>query len=268
MPIDAAYLIDRWYDGGTGEFMSLDPLVQSTLQPYQYVGNDPLNGTDPSGLKESAAEEAAAAANLAQLIGVANEEAAAALAAYTAAAAAGDPNVDITTDGGTTAQPITVQSSNAQVDAVAEEAGDAVLAPSQAAQDVTTTGTTLPPQSAKSSSPDAATKSNSTLTTTPSGPPNAEESMLGSDSSGQGFLNSVSDAINDVSQVFTCVPSDWEILDGGTNAAAGVGLGWRIVDVSEGVAGGWASATMVTVLGVSEGILEAAHGISEGHSGC
>lgn len=30
--------------------MSLDPKVETTLQPYQYVGNDPLNGKDPTGL--------------------------------------------------------------------------------------------------------------------------------------------------------------------------------------------------------------------------
>ncbi len=39
----------RWYDPGTGQFMSLGPLVAQTLQPYSYVGNDPLNGTDPTG---------------------------------------------------------------------------------------------------------------------------------------------------------------------------------------------------------------------------
>ncbi len=29
--------------------MSLDPKVATTLEPYQYVGNDPLNETDPTG---------------------------------------------------------------------------------------------------------------------------------------------------------------------------------------------------------------------------
>ena len=44
------YVGARWYDAGTGQFMSLDPKVASTLQPYQYVGNDPLNLTDPTGM--------------------------------------------------------------------------------------------------------------------------------------------------------------------------------------------------------------------------
>ena len=43
------YFRARWYDPATGAFTTLDPKVASTLEPYQYVGNDPLNGTDPSG---------------------------------------------------------------------------------------------------------------------------------------------------------------------------------------------------------------------------
>ena len=43
------YLRARWYDPGTGQFMSLDPQVASTLAPYSYADDDPLNGTDPSG---------------------------------------------------------------------------------------------------------------------------------------------------------------------------------------------------------------------------
>jgi hypothetical protein len=30
--------------------MSLDPLVEETQQPYQYADDDPVNGTDPTGL--------------------------------------------------------------------------------------------------------------------------------------------------------------------------------------------------------------------------
>ena len=44
------YLRARWYDPVTGAFMSLDPKVASTLEPYSYSANDPLNATDPSGL--------------------------------------------------------------------------------------------------------------------------------------------------------------------------------------------------------------------------
>jgi len=32
------YLQARWYDALTGQFMSLDPKVATTLQPYQYAG--------------------------------------------------------------------------------------------------------------------------------------------------------------------------------------------------------------------------------------
>jgi RHS repeat-associated protein len=39
-----------YYDPSTGAFTSRDPLVSKTLQPYAYVGNDPLNLLDPTGL--------------------------------------------------------------------------------------------------------------------------------------------------------------------------------------------------------------------------
>ena len=44
------YLRARWYDAASGQFMSLDPQVASTLEAYDYVGNDPLNGLIPTGL--------------------------------------------------------------------------------------------------------------------------------------------------------------------------------------------------------------------------
>jgi RHS repeat-associated protein len=43
------YLRARDYDPATAQFLSVDPLVDSTLQPYAYVANDPLNRADPSG---------------------------------------------------------------------------------------------------------------------------------------------------------------------------------------------------------------------------
>jgi uncharacterized protein RhaS with RHS repeats len=42
-------VIDRYYDPTTGQFMSVDPLVNETQQPYAYTGGDPVNETDPSG---------------------------------------------------------------------------------------------------------------------------------------------------------------------------------------------------------------------------
>ena len=40
----------RWYDSQTGSFTTVDPALASTDQPYAYAGNDPVNGSDPSGL--------------------------------------------------------------------------------------------------------------------------------------------------------------------------------------------------------------------------
>ncbi len=44
------YLINRYYDPTTDSFISVDPKVQQTDQPYAFVNDDPLNGTDPLGL--------------------------------------------------------------------------------------------------------------------------------------------------------------------------------------------------------------------------
>jgi uncharacterized protein RhaS with RHS repeats len=40
----------RYYDPSTGQFLSRDPLVALTQSAYGYVGDNPLNATDPSGL--------------------------------------------------------------------------------------------------------------------------------------------------------------------------------------------------------------------------
>ncbi len=45
----------RWYDPATAQFTSVDPLVAKTLQPYEYAGDDPVNGGDPSGMCECSA---------------------------------------------------------------------------------------------------------------------------------------------------------------------------------------------------------------------
>jgi RHS repeat-associated protein len=44
------YLRARYYDPATAQFMSVDPVVQISQEPYGYVENDPTNGTDPTGL--------------------------------------------------------------------------------------------------------------------------------------------------------------------------------------------------------------------------
>jgi RHS repeat-associated protein len=43
------YLINRYYDPATGQFVSVDPLVSQTLQPYSYGNGDPVTNTDPTG---------------------------------------------------------------------------------------------------------------------------------------------------------------------------------------------------------------------------
>ena len=44
------YLRARYYDPSTAQFLTRDPLTSMTRQPYTYVQDNPLNGTDPSGL--------------------------------------------------------------------------------------------------------------------------------------------------------------------------------------------------------------------------
>jgi RHS repeat-associated protein len=44
------YGIDRYYDPSTDQFLSVDPLVAETGQPYAFTGDDPLNATDPDGM--------------------------------------------------------------------------------------------------------------------------------------------------------------------------------------------------------------------------
>ena len=44
------YLRARYYDPTTGQFLSVDPLVAETGQPYSYANDDPINETDPTGL--------------------------------------------------------------------------------------------------------------------------------------------------------------------------------------------------------------------------
>jgi RHS repeat-associated protein len=43
------YLLARYYDPSTGQFISVDSLASSTLQPYAYASGNPVNATDPSG---------------------------------------------------------------------------------------------------------------------------------------------------------------------------------------------------------------------------
>jgi RHS repeat-associated protein len=44
------YMRARTYDPTTGEFLSADPLLATTHEPYAYAGDNPLNFNDPTGL--------------------------------------------------------------------------------------------------------------------------------------------------------------------------------------------------------------------------
>jgi RHS repeat-associated protein len=50
-PTGLLYLINRYYDPATGQFVSVDPMVNETRDTYAYTGDDPLNEVDPSGLR-------------------------------------------------------------------------------------------------------------------------------------------------------------------------------------------------------------------------
>ena len=42
--------VNRYYDPTTAQFLTVDPAVSSTGQPYAFAGGDPANATDPMGL--------------------------------------------------------------------------------------------------------------------------------------------------------------------------------------------------------------------------
>jgi RHS repeat-associated protein len=49
-PTGLIYLVNRYYDPSTGQFLSVDPEVRTTLQPYAYTQGNPVSQTDPAGL--------------------------------------------------------------------------------------------------------------------------------------------------------------------------------------------------------------------------
>jgi len=44
------YMLNRWYDPETAQFLTADPLALLTQQPYGMAQDDPVNITDPTGL--------------------------------------------------------------------------------------------------------------------------------------------------------------------------------------------------------------------------
>ena len=49
-PTGLIYLLHRYYDSPTGEFISVDPDLVQTSQPYIYAGANPVTNSDPTGL--------------------------------------------------------------------------------------------------------------------------------------------------------------------------------------------------------------------------
>ena len=48
-PTGLIYLINRYYDPRTGQFLSVDPAIAQTYQPYGYADGNPVSNTDPTG---------------------------------------------------------------------------------------------------------------------------------------------------------------------------------------------------------------------------
>ncbi len=48
-PNGLLYLVHRYYDPTTGQFLTVDPLVARTGQPFAFANDDPVNLKDPSG---------------------------------------------------------------------------------------------------------------------------------------------------------------------------------------------------------------------------
>ena len=55
------YLRNRYYDTATGQFISVDPALSNTNQPYLYASDNPVDSTDPSGTVTAPAGALAAA---------------------------------------------------------------------------------------------------------------------------------------------------------------------------------------------------------------
>lgn len=55
------FLNNRHYDPTTGTFVSVDPLVSKTMQPYIYGAANPIRYSDPSGLEPGCGRTACSA---------------------------------------------------------------------------------------------------------------------------------------------------------------------------------------------------------------
>ncbi|HEV7528060.1 MAG TPA: RHS repeat-associated core domain-containing protein [Solirubrobacteraceae bacterium] len=61
------YLRARYYDPTTAQLLTVDPAVESTLEPYTYARDDPANRGDPTGKDSPAPEEIAFTNNYTQV---------------------------------------------------------------------------------------------------------------------------------------------------------------------------------------------------------
>jgi hypothetical protein len=48
-PVSTPAVVGRYYDPQTGQFLSVDPDLQTTHEPYIYASDDPVDNTDPLG---------------------------------------------------------------------------------------------------------------------------------------------------------------------------------------------------------------------------
>ena len=48
-PSGLIYLVNRYYDPSTGAFVSVDPDIAASQEPYSYAAGDPVNARDPNG---------------------------------------------------------------------------------------------------------------------------------------------------------------------------------------------------------------------------
>jgi RHS repeat-associated protein len=44
------YLVNRYYDANSGQFVTIDPALSTTKKPYSYSSNNPIGNSDPLGL--------------------------------------------------------------------------------------------------------------------------------------------------------------------------------------------------------------------------
>ena len=51
-PTGLIYLLNRYYDPATGQFISVDPAIDQTFQPYEYASGNPVSRTDPTGERD------------------------------------------------------------------------------------------------------------------------------------------------------------------------------------------------------------------------